>query len=156
MHGAALPSRARPRAANALGMTRHGTRKDVALTAQIWLLTVLSGLGIGMVGWSIRGWQASGRELMLKRKFETLLCAVEMDATRTLAQTREHDAEDRRRLMAERDALQARLLELEPTGAGVLNLWSGDANGAGAPVAGAAISKRPNGRLARNANGSPK
>lgn len=122
----------------------------MALTAQIWLLTVLSGLGIGMVGWSIRGWQASGRELMLKRKLETLLCAVEVDAARTLAQAREDGAEDRRRLMAERDALRARLLELDPMGGAVLSLRAGDASAIDTPAAGVVSTKRSNGRRRRD------
>jgi len=122
------------------------------VTAQIWLLTVLSGLGIGIMGWAIRGWQASGREMRIKRKFETLLCAVEADAKRILVRAREQAAEDRRRLEAERDALQAWVVQLDPTGTVARNPGAVEAAATGVQGPVAATSKRSRRLRPRNGN----
>ncbi len=82
------------------------------MTAQFWLWVVLSGLGGGIVGWWTRGRQVSGRELTIRRELNNRLCAVEDDARRSLGRAQDQATAKREALTEERDALQARLVEL--------------------------------------------
>lgn len=75
-----------------------------------------------MVGWWIRGFSTSGRELTLKREFGHRLTAVEEDGRRTLERIRLEAESQLRRLASERDAMHERLFELDPEAANRLSL----------------------------------